>query len=102
MGYILSTVTSDFTISPRTGQIYTRIDLDYETQSVYDFEVIATLPNKILRTNVRVRLVNVNDNIPIFERYFDMIETKWLPNMHVGKVLDLLLELRVFFSEPRQ
>ena len=97
MGFILTTETSDFTVSPRTGQLYTRIDLDYETKSVYDFEVIATLPDKILRTNVRVRLINLNDNIPIFQRYFDMIETKWQPNKHIGTVLPVVFDFVSLF-----
>ena len=109
MGYILTTATSDFTISPRTGQLYTRIELDYETQSVYDFEVIATLPDKILRTNVRVRLINLNDNIPVFDRYFVMLETKWLPNNQIGEIerykfskFDKFLLLCLFYKPLKQ
>ena len=80
-GFILSVRNDDFAISPRTGQIYTRTELDYETKKEYKFEVMATLIDKVLRTNVIVRINNLNDNVPVFEKYFEMVKLKWSPNM---------------------
>ena len=47
----------------------------------YKFEVMATLADKVLRTNVVVRITNLNDNVPVFENYFEMVKMKWSPNM---------------------
>ena len=57
-----------FKINPSTGHIFNQWDLDYEAQNFYNFtvQVINTLGQKDM-ANVKVYVVDVNDNRPRFE-----------------------------------
>ena len=48
--------------------------------SLYEFEVHALLKEKVLRTKVRIKVNDVNDNIPVFKRYFELIKQNWSSN----------------------
>lgn len=49
-------------------------------RNLYEFEVQALLKEKVLRTKVRITVNDVNDNIPVFKRYFELIKQNWSPN----------------------
>lgn len=58
-----------FAVDAYTGWITTLVRLDRETQPEYDFQIVATdngSPKHFARTKVRVRLLDYNDNPPIF------------------------------------
>ena len=62
--------SSAFTINSSSGEIYTAIPLDRETQSVYSFQVQAVdsgTPALSSTATVEITLEDENDNPPIFE-----------------------------------
>ncbi|XP_053728138.1 protocadherin-16-like [Synchiropus splendidus] len=66
-----------FTISPVTGVITTTQSLDRELQEFYTVTVYAKdggLPPNYSKTTVRIRVLDQNDNPPVFGRLFYTIE----------------------------
>ena len=66
--YSISPVTS-FYIDSTSGHIYTKKDLDYENQTSFQFTTYAIdsgSPSLTGSATVRVILININDNPPIF------------------------------------
>ncbi|XP_076002325.1 protocadherin-16 [Genypterus blacodes] len=57
-----------FTVDPDTGSLRTSLPLDHEAQSVLDLEVQARSgsPPAFGQTRVRIAVVDVNDNAPVF------------------------------------
>ncbi|XP_025106932.1 cadherin EGF LAG seven-pass G-type receptor 2-like isoform X2 [Pomacea canaliculata] len=65
-----SNVTLPLAIDSQTGLIRTRAQIDRETQSVYNFQVIATdngTPKLSASTSVTISVQDVNDNAPVFQ-----------------------------------
>ncbi|XP_061658390.1 protocadherin Fat 3-like isoform X4 [Syngnathoides biaculeatus] len=76
-GYITHTIHGDpsipFTVAQDTGELKITRDLDFESsEEVYTFAVRASdwgLPyRRESEVNVTIRLININDNPPVFER----------------------------------
>lgn len=66
--FSLQLPTTSFTISSQTGEI-TVVELDREVQSVHHLVVQATDredPSRMVQTEVRVTVLDVNDNPPLF------------------------------------
>ena len=81
-----------FEIDEDTGQISNAVLLDREKQATYDFGVRASdqgIPPKTATTEVRITLLDVNDNPPIFaeQEYFSEVAEDALQGT---KVLDLV------------
>ena len=61
----------DFSIDTYTGQIFINHPLDYERQTLYTLEVVASdggNPNRFEVASVRVAVVDLNDNDPIWDQ----------------------------------
>lgn len=71
-----------FRVHPRTGWLYLSQNLDYETESMYRFRVLATareasLANATCSATVIVLVLDINDNAPVFSSdvyYFTVSE----------------------------
>jgi hypothetical protein len=63
-----STDGNSFRIQPTNGQIFRRLGFDYESKKFYSFNVIVTntANQKTDRARVVVRILDINDNQPIF------------------------------------
>ena len=64
-----SNITTKFYLNSTTGDISTLAVLDYETQSVYSFDVVAKdggNPARYDQVSVTIRVINVNDESPVF------------------------------------
>ncbi|XP_078343214.1 cadherin EGF LAG seven-pass G-type receptor 1-like [Oculina patagonica] len=60
----------------RDGLIQTRRKLDYETQSEYILKVRATSSPYFVETIVNITLIDVNDNKPVLQNFFMVINVK--------------------------
>ena len=71
------TASEDFSVTPSTGEIQTRINLDFELKQSYNFTVEAYLriPNEnppvslFNTTIVNVNIIDENDNTPVFVNF---------------------------------
>ncbi|XP_070846605.1 protocadherin-23 [Chaetodon trifascialis] len=71
-----------FRVHPKTGWLYLSQNLDYETESMFRFRVLATareasLANVTAAATVTVLVLDINDNAPVFSRevyYFTVSE----------------------------
>lgn len=82
-----------FRIHPKTGWLYLSHNLDYETESRYHFQVLATaketsLANTTAKATVIVLVLDVNDNAPMFssEVYYFTVSEGSSPQDLVGTV----------------
>ena len=57
----------------RDGMIQTKTALDYETKSEYILKVRATSSPYFVETEVKITLVDVNDNPPVLQNFFMVI-----------------------------
>ncbi|KAM9857018.1 protocadherin-23 [Aulostomus maculatus] len=82
-----------FRIHPRTGWLYLSDNLDYETESLFRFQVLATVSEATLAkttatATVMVLVLDVNDNAPVFSAdvYYFTVSEGLSPQGVVGKV----------------
>ncbi|XP_034544310.1 protocadherin-23 [Notolabrus celidotus] len=82
-----------FRVHPKTGWLYLSEGLDYETESVFRFRVLATskeasLANMTATATVTVLVLDVNDNAPVFSRevYYFTVSEGASPRGLVGTV----------------
>lgn len=82
-----------FRIHPRTGWLYLAHSLDYETESLFRFQVSAraseaALANTTAAATVTVLVLDVNDNAPVFSGgvYYFTVSEGLSPQGLVGKV----------------
>ncbi|XP_020495326.2 protocadherin-23 [Labrus bergylta] len=82
-----------FRVHPKTGWLYLSESLDYETESVFRFRVLATsreasLANMTATATVTVLVLDVNDNAPVFSRevYYFTVSEGASPQGLVGTV----------------
>lgn len=82
-----------FRVHPKTGWLYLSHNLDYETESVYRFRVLATaseasLTNTTATATVIVLVLDINDNAPVFssEVYYFTVSEGSSPQGLVGTV----------------
>lgn len=82
-----------FRIHPKTGWLYLSHSLDYETESMYRFRVLATameasLANVTAVATVTVLVLDINDNAPVFssEVYYFTVSEGSSPQGLVGTV----------------
>uniref|UniRef100_A0A3Q1HYB0 Protocadherin-16 n=1 Tax=Anabas testudineus TaxID=64144 RepID=A0A3Q1HYB0_ANATE len=82
-----------FRVHPKTGWLYLSHSLDYETESVYRFRVLATaseasLTNTTATATVIVLVLDINDNAPVFssEVYYFTVSEGSSPQGLVGTV----------------
>uniref|UniRef100_UPI0037E8A37A protocadherin-23 n=1 Tax=Semicossyphus pulcher TaxID=241346 RepID=UPI0037E8A37A len=82
-----------FRVHPKTGWLYLSESLDYETESVFRFRVVATsreasLVNMTATATVTVLVLDVNDNAPLFSRevYYFTVSEGASPRGLVGTV----------------
>ena len=57
---------TSFTVDHNSGDIRTTEPLDREVRDVYDVIVVVTSGGKSAKVRVRVKVVDVNDNPPVF------------------------------------
>ena len=75
----------DFRIDTFTGQIFTNSELDFERQTLYSLEVIASdggNPNRVAVETVEIQIRDINDNTPVWER--DMYFVNVIENATLG------------------
>ena len=61
----------DFRIDTFTGTIFINADIDFERHNLYTLEAVAAdggNPNRIAIASVRIQILDLNDNSPIWER----------------------------------
>lgn len=82
-----------FRIHPKTGWLYLSYNLDYETESMFRFRVLATareasLANITATATVTVLVLDINDNAPVFsnEVYYFTVSEGSSPQDLVGTV----------------
>lgn len=82
-----------FRVHPKTGWLYLSHNLDYETESMYRFRVLATaseasLANITATATVIVLVLDINDNAPVFssEVYYFTVSEGSSPQGLVGTV----------------
>ncbi|XP_040892286.1 protocadherin-23 [Toxotes jaculatrix] len=82
-----------FRVHPKTGWLYLSHNLDYETESMYRFRVLATareasLANTTVTATVIVLVLDINDNVPAFssEVYYFTVSEGSSPQGLVGTV----------------
>ncbi|KAG7237073.1 hypothetical protein INR49_032818 [Caranx melampygus] len=82
-----------FRVHPKTGWLYLSQNLDYETESMYRFRVLATvreasLANTTCSATVIVLVLDVNDNAPVFSSdvYYFTVSEGSSPQGLVGTV----------------
>ncbi|KAG8014658.1 Protocadherin-16, partial [Nibea albiflora] len=82
-----------FRIHPQTGWLYLSHNLDYETESMFRFRVLATareasLANVTATATVTVLVLDINDNAPVFsnEVYYFTVSEGSSPQGLVGTV----------------
>lgn len=82
-----------FRIHPKTGWLYLSHNLDYETESMFRFRVLATareasLANITATATVTVLVLDINDNAPVFssEVYYFTVSEGSSPQGLVGTV----------------
>ncbi|XP_027139462.1 protocadherin-23 [Larimichthys crocea] len=82
-----------FRIHPKTGWLYLSHSLDYETESMFRFRVLATareasLANITATATVTVLVLDINDNAPVFsnEVYYFTVSEGSSPQDLVGTV----------------
>ncbi|KAF7223485.1 protocadherin-23 isoform X2 [Nothobranchius furzeri] len=80
-----------FRIHPKTGWLYLSCNLDYETDSKYQFQVLSTsreASNLTATASVTVLVLDVNDNAPVFSRemYYFTVSEGSSPQGLVGTV----------------
>ncbi|TKS68438.1 Protocadherin-16 Protein dachsous -like protein 1 [Collichthys lucidus] len=82
-----------FRIHPKTGWLYLSRSLDYETESMFRFRVLATareasLANITATATVTVLVLDINDNAPVFsnEVYYFTVSEGSSPQGLVGTV----------------
>lgn len=80
-----------FKINMQTGEIVTKMSLDYETQKEYQFVVTArdNAPDSRLATaSVTVNIIDIEDEFPIFHRTtYEAVVPENVPDFMVGQVL---------------
>lgn len=82
-----------FRVHPKTGWLYLSEGLDYETESVFKFRVLAksreaSLMNMTATATVTVLVLDINDNAPMFSRevYYFTVSEGASPQGLVGTV----------------
>ena len=61
----------DFRIDTFTGEIFINAEIDFERHNLYTLEAVASdggNPNRIAIASVRIQILDLNDNSPIWER----------------------------------
>ena len=61
----------DFRINTFTGEIFINADIDFERHNLYTLEAVASdggNPNRFAIASIRIQIVDLNDNPPIWER----------------------------------
>ncbi|XP_049761329.1 protocadherin-23 isoform X1 [Elephas maximus indicus] len=87
-----SIASAVFGVSPYTGWIYTRRQLDYESKQTYNFRVFAWIPEDRLSqnasTSVIVHVLDENDNSPTFLHDVLFLKVKESPVLQgvMGKI----------------
>ncbi|XP_053612955.1 protein dachsous isoform X2 [Plodia interpunctella] len=67
INYTLGDATRQFGVKPNTGDLCIAEPLDYETNKVYEFPVVATDRGGLSTTAVvKIQLLDINDNVPTF------------------------------------
>lgn len=77
-----------FRVHPNTGWLYLSQSLDYETESMFRFRVLASLGNMTAIATVTVLVLDINDNPPVFssEVYYFTVSEGPSPQGLVGTV----------------
>ena len=57
-----------------TGNIFINEALDYESNKEYVFSILATDGDRIGEADLIINVVNLNDNLPIFEKEVQQVE----------------------------
>ena len=80
-----------FTIDETSGQISTAVELNWESIRAYDLTILATdsgLPQRAANVSVIIRVVDINDNPPVFYPDGDNVEIFVLETREVGFVVE--------------
>ena len=75
----------DFRIDTFTGAIFINADIDFERHNLYTLEAVASdggNPNRIAVASVRIQILDLNDNSPIWEQ--EQYSTRVIENATIG------------------
>ena len=75
----------DFRIDTFTGEIFINADIDFERHNLYTLEAVASdggNPNRFAIASIRIQIVDLNDNSPIWER--DQYSAVVIENATIG------------------
>ena len=71
ISYRITGSSSTFFLNSQNGELFLKTLVDYEAESVYLFDIIATLPDfpsvPVATTRIRITLQDINDNDPVFK-----------------------------------